>query len=249
MLNKVIDLLATAGRKGIDIVLNDSGLQIRIPADKGIDDALLEQIKQNKSLIIDYLRNDKLKPNRYGLESMPIVPVDRDTVGAIPLSFAQERLWFIHRLQGSVQYHIPLVLRIGGPLDLKLLERTLRTIVERHEVLRTVIREQEGTGYQEVMDADGWSLGFEESATGEVDAQLREFLDKPFDLSFDYLFRACLYEIGAGDYLLATVFHHISSDGWSGNILVKEFVELYNSYSRGATPALRPLPVQYRDYA
>src|ERR1700761_391230 len=76
----------------------------------------------------------------------------------IPLSFSQERLWFIDRLEGSVQYNQPSVLKLTGELDTAVLERTIKAIISRHEVLRTVIKEHEGRGYQEVIPADGWRL-------------------------------------------------------------------------------------------
>jgi hypothetical protein len=139
------------------------------------------------------------------------------------------------------------VLRLEGEADRSLLERVLGAIVARHEVLRTVIREEEGVGYQEVLGAGNWRLGYEQLAV--VEDRLRDFIEKPFDLSREYMLRACLFEIEEGDYVLAIVFHHIARDGWSDDILLREFVELYNSYSRGVAPSLSPLPLQYRDYA
>ncbi|WP_148639263.1 non-ribosomal peptide synthetase, partial [Aquimarina longa] len=164
---------------------------------------------------------------------LPVI-VSEERPSKIPLSFSQERLWFLDQLQGSVDYHMPAALRLEGNLDFSILEASLRGIVDRHEVLRTVIYSEEGIGYQKTLSSDNWSLG-RESLDLEVDIETRitSFLENPFDLSRDYMFRACLYDLGEDDYILAFVFHHISSDGWSEGILISEFVELYRALSLG----------------
>src|SRR6185437_10782658 len=127
------------------------------------------------------------------------------------LSFSQERLWFIDNLEGSVQYHLPAVLRLKGALDQKALENTLRTIINRHEVLRTVIRDYNGVGYQRVMSADGWILAIGEKITGG-EAGLSSYISRavatPFNLSEDYMLRAELVEIEDQDHLLVATMHH-----------------------------------------
>ncbi|HVI46052.1 MAG TPA: non-ribosomal peptide synthase/polyketide synthase [Chitinophaga sp.] len=166
----------------------------------------------------------------------------------VPLSYGQERLWFIDRLEGSVHYHLPNVLQLKGNIDKQALEAAFRGIVNRHEVLRTVIREEDGQAYQHVLEPDGWRL----SSIGEhisQDEAVRGLLDAPFDLSQDHMLRAALLETGTDEYLLITAMHHIASDGWSGHVLVRELVELYNAHTLHRDPALQPLPVQYADYA
>ncbi|WP_262892891.1 non-ribosomal peptide synthetase [Puia dinghuensis] len=169
----------------------------------------------------------------------------------IPLSFAQERLWFIDRLEGSVQYHIPVVLRIRGRLDRVALERSLRTIVERHEVLRTMIEEMEGQAYQRIMPAEGWALESIEwpSSAAGLPEHIGEVVSRSFDLSADYKLRAELIVLEVEEQVLVVTVHHIASDGWSSRILVEEFTELYESYLTGRAPVLPELPVQYADYA
>jgi amino acid adenylation domain-containing protein len=183
--------------------------------------------------------------------SLPtIVPVDRPEY--IPLSFSQERLWFIDRLEGSIQYHIPAVLRLHGELNIDALEETLKTIVNRHEVLRTAILEHDGSGYQQIMPADNWKLGITEESSeseAELSAHIARLISKPFDLSHDYMFRADLIKPGKDDHILAIVMHHIAADGWSISIMVKEVVELYERYTAGGEVKLPLLPVQYADYA
>ena len=173
----------------------------------------------------------------------------------IPLSFSQERLWFIDKLEGSVQYHVPAVLRLKGSLDPEILEKTLQAIINRHEVLRTVIREEEeGQGYQHIMETDGWSLGITKKFSGkgetaELSLNIGELVTRPFDLSTDYMLRADLIELAVEDYILVVTMHHIASDGWSKSILVKEVIALYESYLQGQEVQLTVLALQYADYA
>ncbi|OXB20714.1 hypothetical protein B0A71_06650, partial [Flavobacterium tructae] len=155
----------------------------------------------------------------------------------IPLSFSQERLWFLDQLQGSTEYHIPIVLSLEGALDISLLEQTLHGIVSRHEVLRSMLLSEEGIGYQQIISAEGWSLDTEMVSDELVlKNHIAHYAHKPFDLSKDYKLRACLYTLENQKYVLACVFHHIASDAWSGEILVHEFMELYSSLESNSTP-------------
>ncbi|HEY4326480.1 MAG TPA: amino acid adenylation domain-containing protein [Mucilaginibacter sp.] len=179
-----------------------------------------------------------------------IIPGERPEY--IPLSFSQERLWFIDRLDGSIQYHVPAVLRLQGELNLGILERTLRDIIQRHEVLRTVIFEQNGYGYQRIMSADNWTLGVIEELAGDevrLVSIISDLINKPFDLSADYMLRADLIKFNSQDHILVVTMHHISSDGWSRSILVNEVITIYKGYTEGVKAELPLLPVQYADYA
>ncbi|WP_189457513.1 amino acid adenylation domain-containing protein, partial [Aquimarina muelleri] len=170
--------------------------------------------------------------------------------GKIPLSFSQERLWFIDQLEGSLQYHIPIVLRLEGAVDKSILEKSFRTIVARHEVLRTVIHSDDGVGYQEVISSEGWKMEVVSIESSEnISKNLEDYLSCPFDLSKDYMLRMRLLCLGNDSYILAGVFHHIASDGWSDGILVNEFVDLYNRFKKGQIADLSPLKIQYSDYA
>ncbi|SNS01129.1 non-ribosomal peptide synthetase [Flavobacterium sp. ov086] len=173
---------------------------------------------------------------------------DRPT--RIPLSFSQERLWFLDQLQGSTEYHVPSVLRLEGALDISILEQTLQEIVSRHEVLRSLLLSEDGIGYQEIISAESWSLDqLEIEDALMLESSLQDYLMRPFDLSKDYKLRSCLYGLGNNQYVLANVFHHIASDGWSEGILVKEFMELYGALQSGRPAVLPELNLQYADYA
>jgi len=194
---KAIDILYLAKQNGVDILLNGDRLQLKIPEDKTIDNNLLEQIRANKQTIIDYLSNDSLRSAVVD-KSNEITPFNRDVVKHIPLSFSQERLWFIDRLEGSTQYHIPAVLRLKGIVDREALQMTLLTIIGRHEVLRTVIVEHEGQGYQQVMPVGDWTLNVTENLTEDkavLSSFVEDLINKPFDLSKDYMLRADLIKV------------------------------------------------------
>jgi amino acid adenylation domain-containing protein len=185
----------------------------------------------------------------------PIVPVDRG--GAVPLSFAQERLWFLDRLQpGSAFYNVPVALRLGGTLDAAALERALAGVVRRHEALRTTFREVDGRPAQVIAPFAGFALPIEELAhlpepAREAEARRRatDEAARPFDLAAGPLFRAALLRLGAEDHVLLLSMHHAVSDGWSLGVLFAELGALYAAHRDGREPALADLPVAYADYA
>ena len=145
----------------------------------------------------------------------------------IPLSFTQERLWFIDRLQGSTAYHIPAILRIKGTLDTDALAKAIQLLVDRHESLRTFIQTEEGKGYQYIQTAKAYTTLF--SVGVQEEAYIKEMIEQPFDLSKDYMLRSGILEVQKEEHLLVLVLHHIASDGWSIPIFVKELEAAYQS--------------------
>ncbi|HEU4884734.1 MAG TPA: amino acid adenylation domain-containing protein, partial [Longimicrobium sp.] len=185
----------------------------------------------------------------------PVVRVER--TGALPLSFAQERLWFLDRLDPeSATYNIPAALRLAGALDQVALERSLGEIVRRHEALRTVFAEVDGSPVQVIAPYRGFALPVEDlSGLSEVDREeavgrrAGEEASHPFDLSAGPLFRASLLRLGEEDHVLLLSMHHVVSDGWSMGVLFRELSALYEAYREGRESPLPELPVQYADYA
>ncbi|SFW87145.1 non-ribosomal peptide synthetase [Chitinophaga sancti] len=171
----------------------------------------------------------------------------------VPLSFAQERLWFIDQLEGSVQYHMPVLLRINGKLNIGALELALRGLLERHEVLRTIITEEDGKAYQSVRNVEDWQLQIirnpQYADQRLLHAAVNERVAQPFRLSADYMLKAWLMEIGQEEHTLLILMHHIATDGWSVGITIRELSALYNAYNTGTVAELPQLNVQYRDFA
>ncbi|TGD56526.1 condensation domain-containing protein, partial [Flavobacterium humi] len=172
----------------------------------------------------------------------------------IPLSFAQERLWFIDNWKGSLPYHQPALFRIKGKIDPKTLEYVYLKIIERHESLRTVFLSEDGIPHQQIMPATHWKLDYVTrfeglDASKELEAYIEEQMFSPFDLSRDFMLRASLVKISEEEYLLLNVRHHIASDGWSLSLLINEFVEIYKSRIQNVEPVLPELKIQYADYS
>ncbi|HEU4560320.1 MAG TPA: condensation domain-containing protein, partial [Longimicrobium sp.] len=209
-------------------------------------------------------RLDKLSPERQALlhkllrqqaaqarEPDAIRP--RGSDAPAPLSFAQERLWFLDRLEpGSAAYNIPAALRLAGALDARALERALGEIVRRHEALRTVFTEVDGSPVQVVVPFGGFVVPVEDlSALSEADREaavrrrVGEEAARPFDLTAGPLFRAALLRLGEEEHVLLLSMHHIVSDGWSMGVLQRELNALYAAYREGRESPLPELAVQY----
>ncbi|SFW88822.1 non-ribosomal peptide synthase domain TIGR01720/amino acid adenylation domain-containing protein [Amycolatopsis australiensis] len=174
--------------------------------------------------------------------AIPAVPRD----GALPLSFAQQRLWFLDEFEpGSTEYVSPTALRLRGELDLAALRRALNAVVARHESLRTTFATVDGRGVQLVHEPYEVGLPVEDFAEDALARELRE----PFDLRTGPLLRARLFRRADGEHVLLLVLHHIVTDGWSSGVLTAELDACYAAFARGGEPDLPELPVQYADFA
>ncbi|HET7228765.1 MAG TPA: amino acid adenylation domain-containing protein, partial [Longimicrobium sp.] len=185
----------------------------------------------------------------------PLVPVPRE--GPLPLSFAQQRLWFLHQMDpaGSA-YHMQAGLRLRGALDIPALERSLSAIAARHEALRTRFPSADGEPVQVIDSPSPVAIhvidlhGLDEKDTGDsIRWAMEDEAACPFDLAGGPLIRATLLRLGDEDHALIVTLHHVIGDGWSTGVLVREATELYSAYTSGREPNLPPLPVQYADYA
>ena len=170
-----------------------------------------------------------------------------------PLSFAQERLWFLEQYeQGTSAYHIPLVTGLSADMDVDLLERALQQMVARHAVLRTVYRvDESGDAYQEVLER-AFVLSRETVLAVDLEDRITQVVTTPFDLSAEMALRGHLYETGQGSEqarVLVLVWHHIAFDGWSTDLFQSELSRIYGALVAGETPDLPDLPIQYGDYA
>ncbi|WP_284334471.1 condensation domain-containing protein, partial [Dyella flagellata] len=183
----------------------------------------------------------------------PIVPALRQ--GPLPLSFAQQRLWFLAQLEGvSEAYHLSFGLTLEGELDLDALRRALDTVIARHEALRTTFVEVEGVPVQ-CIAAEGRFALEEQDLRGQPEAGrlarrlARQEARRPFDLRKGPLIRGLLLRLDEQRYGLRVTMHHIVTDGWSLGVLVEELGALYRAFQQGRPDPLPALPIQYADYA
>jgi amino acid adenylation domain-containing protein len=176
----------------------------------------------------------------------------RPRPGRVPLSFAQQRLWFIAQLEGpSAIYNNPLALRLEGELDTAALEAALADVIGRHEVLRTVFPAEGGDPCQQVLDLAeaGWRLPVIPVADEDLAQAVAGIAAEPFDLAAGVPVRACLLAAGAQTHVLVLVIHHIATDGWSAGVLARDLGIAYAARREGRAPEWAGLPVQYADYA
>jgi hypothetical protein len=179
----------------------------------------------------------------------------RSAAGPVPLSFAQERLWFLASLEPeSSAYNLARTFRLRGVPNISALERALSEIVGRHEALRTVIADGGDVAVQVVVTGKISvlrTIELSKGAGGEQEAVrlAQEEISRPFDLRTGPLLRACLLRLAPQDHIFTLTFHHIACDGWSSAIFDRELSALYSAFCDGKTPDLQALPIQYGDYS
>src|ERR1700687_796746 len=175
----------------------------------------------------------------------------------VPLSFAQQRLWFLAQLEpDNPSYNVPQALRLKGVLGINALEQTINAIIARHESLRTTFKVIDEQPVQIVSAVHEIKLAFtdlKELPEAEREAEARRLATaearRPFDLNRDYPLRAALVRIEDDDYLLLLTMHHIVSDGWSMGVLTRELSTIYDAIAANRPIELAELPVQYADFA
>ncbi|RYE42480.1 MAG: non-ribosomal peptide synthetase, partial [Hyphomicrobiales bacterium] len=190
-----------------------------------------------------------------GASALPPIEVRGEGELAVQ-SFAQQRLWFLDQLdkRAGAAYHVPVGVTLGGPLDEAALRRSLDTIVQRHEVLRTSFSLVDGQPVQTVNGTGRFALVIKDLSTSEDPQaqalqEAREEASEPFDLATGPLVRGRLLKLADNEHVLLATMHHIVSDGWSMGVLVRELGALYAAFSQGQDNPLPPLAIQYADYA
>jgi len=200
-------------------------------------------------------RARSLRLKRKPVSALPIVHIDHG--GTLPLSFAQERLWFLAQMEGgSGAYHISLGMRLLGELNGAALKRALDRIMARHEALRTTFVTVEGEPQQRIAPVEESRFQMQEDdlqehsyPSVELERVIAEEARREFDLASGPLIRGRLIRLGDQEHALLISMHHIVSDGWSMGVLFKELSTLYGTYVRGEEDRLPELAVQYGDYA
>ncbi|WP_281558224.1 non-ribosomal peptide synthetase [Thalassomonas sp. RHCl1] len=244
----VKDILIMLAGKGVSLAVKDNRLSVKgklsqLDAD---DKALLQS---HKSEIIAFIQTRQQSEQT----SIPV----RTQQENLPLSFAQQRLWFVDQLQGSSEeYNMPSAFEVEGDFNADVAEQVLTEIIKRHQVLRTVYIDGDDDTVQVIRDDYDFSLGrFDLTSLDAQNRQNRlmalidEDMKQPFDLARDLMIRASFIALDSGKGVLLFNMHHIASDGWSMNVLVGEFIALYQAIISGQASPLAPLDIQYADYA
>ncbi|WP_409286145.1 condensation domain-containing protein, partial [Pseudomonas protegens] len=191
----------------------------------------------------------RLQSRGMSFAQLPIAAI-REAGHCLPLSYAQERQWFLWQLDPeSSAYHVPAALRLSGRLDQAALQRSFDSLLARHESLRTRLHLQGEHLTQEVLATATLKIDEETVDEAQLKARVEAEIERPFDLAQGPLLRVSLLRLAEDEHVLVLVQHHIVSDGWSMQLMVDELVQLYSAYSQGQEWQLPALPIQYADYA
>ncbi|NEO46167.1 MAG: amino acid adenylation domain-containing protein, partial [Moorea sp. SIO4A3] len=247
----VIEFISFLQSQSIDISTDGKKLLCEAPAGV-LTSALRQEIAERKAEILKFLQ-------QAGPVSSTILPSiqARPHSQQLPLSWAQERLWFLNQLEGSsATYNIPAALKITGKLAINVLEQTLSEIINRHEVLRTSFPTLNGIPTQVIHPDSTININLvdlQQNPEPERETILQQEVQQeattPFDLEVAPLIRCKLWQLDASEYVLALTMHHIVSDGWSMGILIKELSRLYQGFAASEPSPLPELAIQYADFA
>ncbi|MBR8840975.1 MAG: non-ribosomal peptide synthetase, partial [Stigonema ocellatum SAG 48.90 = DSM 106950] len=232
----------------LDVKLWAEGTSLRCNAPQGIlTPEIRAQLSDRKAEIIKFLQDSDLQ----------LIKRSPRNDEPLPLSWAQQRLWFINQLDSSsATYNIPAAVRISGDLDLKTLQQALSEIVRRHEILRTTFQTVNGTPIQVIHPEATMNINVVDLQ--QLSVAERETIQKqqveleaitPFSLEIAPLIRCTLLHICAREYVLLLTMHHIVSDGWSMGVFISELCALYQAACNGVPSPLSELPIQYADFA
>jgi amino acid adenylation domain-containing protein len=180
--------------------------------------------------------------------SVPIAPVDRTTM--LPLSFAQDRLWFLEMLHpGNLAYQFQSILCFYGNLDISALEKSVNILVERHEILRTSFPQSGGRPFQRIHPFVPFKLRKEDATASEAERRIAQIIREPFDWERIPPLRWRLFRLSDTEHWLLRVEHHVLHDGCEYEIFLRELFECYDALTTNRVPALPPLVVQFADFA
>ncbi len=239
--------------RSLDIQVFVDGEKFRCNAPEGtITAELRAEIQERKAEIIEFLEATN-RTNNHSFK--PLVPISRSE--NLPLSFAQQRLWFLDQLiPNNPFYNIPLALNLTGSLNQAALEQTFNEIVRRHEALRTTVVIQSGQPVQVINPTLTITLpiiDLRQLPQAEREIQARQLTtqeaQRPFNLSTDSLLRVKLLRLDETQYILLLTMHHIVCDGWSIGVLIQEIAALYTAFASNQPSPLPKLTIQYVDFA
>ena len=249
--NQVVKLLTKARQAGILVSIENDRLKLRSQKGRHIDTTLVSDIRNNEEVIIDLLKTESKEVNSNDPTRIPITAFDRHKIDNIPLSYAQEGLWFLDQLSGSTEYHIPMTQSFDDNLNVDAMFQALNSVVNRHEILRTTYREDSGRPFQVILPKNEWSWTYDPfpKPKKELKNWLSAVINQPFDLTKDHPLRAHLVKVEETRFYLVVIFHHIAADAWSINTLKSEVLEFYKASIEKRHPRLKSVEIQYADYA
>lgn len=194
----------------------------------------------------------RLNQKRGDVSRTKITPQNRES-NSLPLSFAQQRLWFLNQLEpSSLTYNLPTAVSLTGPLIVAAMERSINEIRRRHEALRTTFVVEDGQPVQVISPPVPWPLpvvDLTEVTATEQEAEVQQLVQQPFDLTRGPLWRTTLLRLGEEEHVLFLSMHHIVFDDWSFAVFLQELAALYEAFSAGKPSPLAELPIQYADFA
>lgn len=250
---KLFDVLR---KNQIEVFLDQGKLKTTAPAGR-VTPEIGQLIRENKDELIEILSRQANHRSRATQVRIPKAPPLTENMPGHPLSYAQQRLWFIEQFEDvDGLYNIPMAFALQGPLDFALLQQTLDTLVERHQVLRTTFLEHQGTGLQVVQPARAMVIERfdikempEQEQTEFTRTKAQQEATAPFDLGEDLMLRCMLIQQAEQQFVVLLTMHHIAADGWSTGILKNEFIAIYSALKAGHKSQLPPLETQYLDYS
>ncbi len=237
----------------LDIEVDLAGERLKVNAPKGaVTGEVLEELKRRKDQLVEFLAQAGVAGSP---QAPPLLRVDRE--GEIPLSFAQQRLWFLTQLEPeSPFFNVPGAIDCEGPLDRAALEGAIEAMEGRHEALRTLFPSRDGRPRQRIVEPGRFRLEHrdlsdlpDDERPAELDRLAAELVEATMDLETGPLWRACLVRLAPERHRILFSTHHIISDDASSGILVSELLTVYGAFARGAPFPLAELPVQYADFA
>ncbi|WP_264530518.1 non-ribosomal peptide synthetase [Flavobacterium sp. N502540] len=246
------DLLANLRKNNIFISLENNNLKLKF-GDSTPSKILIEEVKKYKQELIEYLRNNSYKESDF--HSIPKIEIHNE---GYALSSSQYRLWILNELNtDNAAYNTIELFSLDGLIDLPLLDSSFKELINHHEILRTVFKKDDlGEVKQFIISADSidfrtayYDLRGVEDQGAKIKLIINEQRIAPFDLSSGPLLRVSLLQLTEDKYVLCYVLHHIISDGWSLNVMIKDLFALYIGAKQGKQNRLEPLRIQYKDYA
>jgi amino acid adenylation domain-containing protein len=235
----------------VKLWVEDNRLRCSAPKDV-LTPVIKQELAERKEDILDFIRNNNVALSS---DKQLIRPVKRQA--NLPLSFAQQRLWFLAQLEpNNPFYNIPAAVSLQGQLNIEALEQSFNEIISRHEVLRTNFQTVAGQAIAVISKEKSLNLSIfdisnlpENQKVAEIRQQTLQEAQQPFDISSDLLLRVKLLRLNNQEHIVLLTMHHIVSDGWSIGVLVEELATLYQAFCQGKPSPLPILPIQYLDFA